>query len=89
MTYSPEMDPRIKRRGSGGTGNLVHVSFGSGTGELLGLGEVDWPALGLGDSEAAPVGLADGDELACGPLQLAKAKAKKMIAALTLTATKA
>ena len=64
MTYRPEMDPRIKRRGSGGTGNLVHVSFGSGTaatGDPLGLGEGD----SLGASDATLDWLGDGEEVAC------------------------
>jgi hypothetical protein len=82
MTYSPEMDPRIKRRGSGGTGNLVHVSFGSGTGELLGLGDVD----GVGESTTALGGAGDAEELAWGP-QLATARANKTISARPLIAT--
>ena len=64
MTYSPEMDPRIKRRGSGGTGNLVHVSFGSetaATGDPLGLGEGD----SVGASVTRLVWLGDGEEVAC------------------------
>jgi pilus assembly protein CpaF len=76
----------IKRRGSRGTGNVLQLSFGSGSpaGELLGLGDSDALALGVADPALE---LGEGGELACWPEQAARASAATTTNAPALTAS--
>jgi hypothetical protein len=69
------MAPLISTRGSPGAGDLMQVSFGSGTGELLGLGDVEMLATGLGEADTTLVGLGEGDKPACWPPQPTTANA--------------